>query len=985
MDSSTTRATSGVLSAAGRTIRQSLRTKARNQLLPKNNVVGVKSGLLSKSLASHAQQAKSVSSKVNNTSAATTARSILTSRVGLPPKTQTLRELLASTPGFSMKPRNRSTKRKSLAAQIEQTKEGCIDLSPDSILVNTNVKALLNSETFRTLPQAYQYKLITLLPECDKLVPSDNTLRMSPTALNNEFFAKALQEWRDRLADGEFTPENQQRLKQEEEKDQNKLDPWKAKYFEPVWGQRVLTDIPKATGPSPVKPSSPLPTPKVKPLIIKKKMLVSSILRRQAVSKEMAASVERVCSPSGIGSPNNVLPSNGSQVGLLTTVAEPVSVRCSESVTPVVKTEQVVEPLIIRLDPAPDDSPSSAKRARIALTQKQAQARTLAQIKAQTEAARMQKSQPSNNVIPVCSISPVVQSIVVTTAAPQVVQYSSVGGKAVTAPVTVVSVTSPLRMQQCHTRTLAQIKAQTQAAKGHPSVTVVHPTPVRAVLQNASVRSLLTGASPSIKMPMQAQTRTLAQIKAQTRARAQRGTAVSQQETELSGSPSPSMKNHPNILLTGGQSRIQPGVKSPALTSPAKSDVSKNNNGINLQRSLAICQQELEKSLSKGSNPVSPVSQQNQPCASKLLFSQDMGTTTSPQSDQSVTLDSSRSSTPILSGIVPSASSPMLGQIVTLSSKGLPIISECPTTPTKQIIFVTANNVLNQNTVLFVSEPQPVRSVSNSVNKMTTIAAPIPTKVLTIPAVSASCTNSQGVRRITHENLRAMLAKSPPRASSAPPNNIGQANLVTIVRPASVGDNSHESQQNNPVNNHGEIVLNLNSEEINFLSNIGTATRVNPDRSPHHVIRLSAAPQSAVSGNINVQSLSLANSQNSSSSSVMSLPVTAAAGQVVSGVETRVASLLTNPVSVLPTSLGSNIQRVSGSSSVATVILQPTMGTALGSTVTSVPVVDSAPSVGQTACACSLKALVMCKKCGAFCHDDCIGPSRLCVTCLITT
>ena len=36
-------------------------------------------------------------------------------------------------------------------------------------------------------------------------------------------------------------------------------------------------------------------------------------------------------------------------------------------------------------------------------------------------------------------------------------------------------------------------------------------------------------------------------------------------------------------------------------------------------------------------------------------------------------------------------------------------------------------------------------------------------------------------------------------------------------------------------------------------------------------------------------------------------------------------------------------------------------------------------------CACNLKAMVMCQKCGAFCHDECIGPSKLCVTCLITT
>ncbi|KAJ9593835.1 hypothetical protein L9F63_027522 [Diploptera punctata] len=41
------------------------------------------------------------------------------------------------------------------------------------------------------------------------------------------------------------------------------------------------------------------------------------------------------------------------------------------------------------------------------------------------------------------------------------------------------------------------------------------------------------------------------------------------------------------------------------------------------------------------------------------------------------------------------------------------------------------------------------------------------------------------------------------------------------------------------------------------------------------------------------------------------------------------------------------------------------------------------PRTDPSQCACNLKAMIMCKKCGAFCHDDCIGPSRLCVTCLI--
>jgi hypothetical protein len=38
---------------------------------------------------------------------------------------------------------------------------------------------------------------------------------------------------------------------------------------------------------------------------------------------------------------------------------------------------------------------------------------------------------------------------------------------------------------------------------------------------------------------------------------------------------------------------------------------------------------------------------------------------------------------------------------------------------------------------------------------------------------------------------------------------------------------------------------------------------------------------------------------------------------------------------------------------------------------------------GSGNCVCDLRAMIMCRKCGAFCHDDCIGPSDLCLTCLI--
>lgn len=152
----------------------------------------------------------------------------------------TMREVLASIPGFCMKPRKRSGKKLSTAAQLQQTREGCIDLeTPDSILVNTNIRALLNKHTFSLLPPLYQYKLGQLLPSVDR--PSSSG-RLSSSSLNNEFFARACIEWQDCLSGGEFTPENQQKMKTEAEKEKSKIDPWKLKHFEPFWGEKSRRD-----------------------------------------------------------------------------------------------------------------------------------------------------------------------------------------------------------------------------------------------------------------------------------------------------------------------------------------------------------------------------------------------------------------------------------------------------------------------------------------------------------------------------------------------------------------------------------------------------------------------------------------------------------------------------------------------------------------------------------------------------------------------
>ncbi|CAG2196413.1 ASXL [Mytilus edulis] len=79
------------------------------------------------------------------------------------------------------------------------------------------------------------------------------------------FFAKACQEWTQRLADGELTPENQGRLKQDEEREQSRLDPWKVKHFEPVYGKRrIKHEVPKADMPSPTSEPHPITVNRLK-------------------------------------------------------------------------------------------------------------------------------------------------------------------------------------------------------------------------------------------------------------------------------------------------------------------------------------------------------------------------------------------------------------------------------------------------------------------------------------------------------------------------------------------------------------------------------------------------------------------------------------------------------------------------------------------------------------------------------------------------
>ncbi|XP_067410067.1 polycomb group protein ASXL1 isoform X1 [Emydura macquarii macquarii] len=129
--------------------------------------------------------------------------------------------------------------RKPAAGQMKRNRGEDIDFeTPGSILVNTNLRALINSRTFNALPPHFQQQLLFLLPEVDRQVGTDGLMRLSGSALNNEFFTHAAQSWRERLADGEFTHEMQVRIRQEMEKEK-RVEQWKEMFFEDYYGQKL--------------------------------------------------------------------------------------------------------------------------------------------------------------------------------------------------------------------------------------------------------------------------------------------------------------------------------------------------------------------------------------------------------------------------------------------------------------------------------------------------------------------------------------------------------------------------------------------------------------------------------------------------------------------------------------------------------------------------------------------------------------------------
>ncbi|XP_051502739.1 putative Polycomb group protein ASXL2 isoform X2 [Myxocyprinus asiaticus] len=166
------------------------------------------------------------------------------------------------------------------ARQLRRSKCEIDVETPDSILVNTNLRALINKHTFSMLPTECQQKLLKMLPEVDQQASMDGALKVTSSALNNEFFTSAAQSWKERLAEGDFTPELRLRMRQEIDKEK-KVEHWKEHFFESYYGEhsglsteesRELTDA--VDNPEPAK-SKAQPD---KPEIVKESQKVHQVI-----------------------------------------------------------------------------------------------------------------------------------------------------------------------------------------------------------------------------------------------------------------------------------------------------------------------------------------------------------------------------------------------------------------------------------------------------------------------------------------------------------------------------------------------------------------------------------------------------------------------------------------------------------------------------------------------------------------------------------
>lgn len=112
----------------------------------------------------------------------------------------------------------------------------------DSVVVATNLKSILTLEALQSLPSSCQTQLVRLLPKFDQVPKdSDGSLKASDTALSNEYFARFCLQYLEKLSDNKLSDEAVEQAKTDTSRELAKLDPWKLRNFEPIWGQKLIS------------------------------------------------------------------------------------------------------------------------------------------------------------------------------------------------------------------------------------------------------------------------------------------------------------------------------------------------------------------------------------------------------------------------------------------------------------------------------------------------------------------------------------------------------------------------------------------------------------------------------------------------------------------------------------------------------------------------------------------------------------------------
>lgn len=733
---------------------------------------------------------------------------------------------------------------------------------------------------------------------------------------------------------------------------------------------------------SPTQAPSP---PKVRSLMTKPK-LVSTMLKQRSISQTVAESTAMTRLKSLNAERNNIAVTAVQNVdaSVNTTTAHANTTKSEPVQTDLVEEQSLKRPLYVSTEVSTaQDKVSPSKRSKVSPNQRQAQAKTLAQIRAQTNAARIQKS---------------------------------------------------------HSVSLADKNLSLVQQLSNPSqhAPLIYPSRLQPALQSQA-----KSRAPRNK----GQTRTLAQIKAQNKARAKPNQSrLVKQEIDaklhaqlIARSQQPNTNNttkrHPNII---SQKKLQQNSNSSGEITNGNRNAKPQMviDGVNLTRSQEICRKAYDKNKSNitsllqmpsvgpmlttstgqfqqhtfGSPGVllakpivtSPGGSQTksqadtnscQLSASKILFSQNSGT----------------SSTNLFTQLPPDDGSGVSNNLTEVHDSVRPG-SACDNAKTSadtaNAIVVLGNNT--ENTFSNNHVPNNLSQDDNlSLSPRTFTLNPNAMHFLSSTSLPSDTGREIGDAKITRTS-------PPQRSCSAPPHmlskNIKQetsleecssntsATLASIKEKIDCNGGDCNTTANG--SQEDEYKLDLTSEQVNFLSEAGTVTASGPDHggSPkgeagpasdddQSIKEMNVNPLTVVSGTISLQPICLGTVRDQTTS--LSGSAKSFGVSLTNKMEAQVAQLISSPsvTFVMSTSTTSPIHLTTSGITTPMVIqsaamLPPTDVSAMGNTL-----MDAGPEsmIQQTSCACSLRAMVMCKQCGAFCHDDCIGLSRLCVTCLITT